>query len=255
MDTLTRDRREFLKDTIRRTVNFATTDQARGIPPPPMMKPPAKDAEFVELPAIDKLRGVRRVQLRDAIARRRSRRDFLDERMTLDEVSFLLWATQGVRETPGPATALRTVPSAGARHAFETYLCVRNVKSLQTGMYRYLPFGHRLVLEHKRVDPGAALVEGTLGQQWCRRAAVAFVWTVIPYRMEWRYGHAAHKVIALDAGHVAQNLYLACQAAGAGTCAIAAYDQERMDALLGVDGEDEFTIYLAPVGKVSQSQP
>jgi SagB-type dehydrogenase family enzyme len=70
--------------------------------------------------------------------------------------------------------------------------------------------------------------------------------------MEWRYGLAAHKVIAIDAGHVCQNLYLACEAIGAGTCAIAAYDQEAMDDLVGLDGKDEFTIYLAPVGKVTR---
>ncbi len=60
----------------------------------------------------------------------------------------------------------------------------------------------------------------------------------------------AHKVSALDAGHVCQNLYLAAEAIGAGTCAVAAYDQEKMDLLLGVDGKEEFTIYLAPVGKI-----
>ena len=57
-------------------------------------------------------------------------------------------------------------------------------------------------------------------------------------------------VIAVDAGHVCQNLYLACEAIGAGTCAIGAYDQEAMDALIRVDGKDEFVIYIAPVGKV-----
>jgi SagB-type dehydrogenase family enzyme len=70
--------------------------------------------------------------------------------------------------------------------------------------------------------------------------------------MEWRYGLAAHKVIAIDAGHVCQNLYLSCEAIGAGTCAIAAYDQEAMDRLLRIDGKDEFTIYIAPVGKVKK---
>jgi hypothetical protein len=64
---------------------------------------------------------------------------------------------------------------------------------------------------------------------------------------------AAYKVIALDAGHLCQNLYLACEAIGAGTCAIAAYDQDRADELLGVDGEEEFSVYLAPVGKVKQA--
>ena len=58
------------------------------------------------------------------------------------------------------------------------------------------------------------------------------------------------KVIAVDAGHVCQNLYIACEAVRAGTCAIAAYDQELADALVGVDGEDEFVLYMAPVGKV-----
>jgi SagB-type dehydrogenase family enzyme len=67
--------------------------------------------------------------------------------------------------------------------------------------------------------------------------------------MEWRYDVAAHKVIAIDAGHVCQNLYLACEAIGAGTCAIAAYDQEAVDGLLRIDGKDEFAVYLAPVGK------
>jgi len=68
--------------------------------------------------------------------------------------------------------------------------------------------------------------------------------------MEWRYGLAAHKLIALDAGHVCQNLYLACEALGAGACAIAAYDQEAVDRLLGVDGREEFVVYLAPAGKL-----
>jgi SagB-type dehydrogenase family enzyme len=67
--------------------------------------------------------------------------------------------------------------------------------------------------------------------------------------MEWRYLSVSHKVIALDAGHVCQNLYLACEAIGCGTCGLGAYDQEKLDRLLGVDGRDEFTIYAAPVGR------
>ena len=76
------------------------------------------------------------------------------------------------------------------------------------------------------------------------------MWTVIPYRTEWRYSFISPKIIALDAGHVCQNLYLACEAIGAGTCAIGAYNQAALDALLGVDGIEEFAIYVAPVGKV-----
>ena len=79
--------------------------------------------------------------------------------------------------------------------------------------------------------------------------AVGIQYAALPYRMEWRYGLAAHKVIALDAGHVCQNLYLACEAIGAGTCAVAAYHQQAMDRFVEVDGQDEFVVYLAPVGK------
>jgi nitroreductase len=68
--------------------------------------------------------------------------------------------------------------------------------------------------------------------------------------MEWRYHLIAHKVIALDAGHLCQNLYLACESIGAGTCGIGAYNQEKVDSILGVNGEDELTIYIAPTGKI-----
>jgi SagB-type dehydrogenase family enzyme len=80
-------------------------------------------------------------------------------------------------------------------------------------------------------------------------SAVTFIWTVIPYRTEWRYSILSPKIIAQDSGHVCQNLYLACEAIGAGTCAIGAYDQDKMDRAIRVDGKEEFAIYVAPVGK------
>ncbi|HOD73349.1 MAG TPA: SagB/ThcOx family dehydrogenase, partial [Candidatus Bipolaricaulis anaerobius] len=109
---------------------------------------------------------------------------------------------------------------------------------------------HSLVFLRSDPDFPAKVTAGCLGQEFVGQAAVVFAWTTVPYRTEWRYSVSSHKVIAMDAGHMCQNLYLACEAIGAGTCAVGAYHQERMDALLGVDGEDEFTIYLAPVGKV-----
>jgi SagB-type dehydrogenase family enzyme len=107
-----------------------------------------------------------------------------------------------------------------------------------------------LVLERKGPGLDAQVRRGCRGQAFASHGAATFIWTAVPYRMEWRYGLAAHKVIALDVGHVCQNLYLASQAIDAGACAIAAYDQQAMDELVGVDGENEFVIYVAPVGKV-----
>ncbi len=242
--------RYFLKDSIRLTIDFSRTDQSRGVPPPPVEKPYSADARRVDLPAVGKWMSVSPIDLQDAIGNRRSRRAFGRQPLTLDQVSFLLWATQGVREVLQGGTALRTVPSAGARHALETYLCVLSVGGLAPGVFRYLPLEHQLVLEFEEPDLARRLTEATLGQDFVGRSAVVFCWTAVPYRMEWRYGLAAHKAILLDAGHVCQNLYLACEAIGAGTCAVAAYHQDLMDRLLRVDGRKEFTIYLAPVGPV-----
>ena len=241
--------REFLKDSIRQRIDFTQTDQNRRVPPPPVEKPAPDGAEKILLPLLDKAKLAGSIDLWAAIGQRESCRFYSDEPLKLDELSLLLWATQGVRMKLDTGHALRTVPSAGCRHAFETYLCVLNVEGLEQGIYRYLPLEHALLFSHASEQLESRIVRATLGQRFTGDSAATFIWTALPYRMEWRYGLAAHKVIALDAGHVCQNLYLACQAIGAGTCAIAAYDQDGMDELIDVDGEEEFTIYLAPVGK------
>jgi len=242
--------REFLKDSLRLKINFQLTDQNQGVDPPPVQKPRRKDQKLITLPgqaAFDAFAGT---DLVNAIADRKSHRHFKPQPLSLAELSFLLWSTQGIREVIHPGSALRTVPSAGCRHAFETYLLVSNVTALVNGIYRYLPIEHTLVLEQEKDNFQAELASATLGQHFIATAPVVFAWTVIPYRMEWRYHVAAHRVIAMDVGHVCQNLYLACEALGTGTCAIAAYNQDLIDQLLAVDGDEEFTIYLAPVGKV-----
>ena len=238
--------RFFLKDSVRKTVDFSRTDQYLGVDAPPVQKPFPEGAAVTALPDPG---GLGFISLEGAIRSRESRRSYSREPLSLNEISFLLWATQGLRGVPEQGHALRTVPSAGCRHALETYLAVFRVTGLDEGLYRYLPVDHELVLLKKPEGLETETARAALGQRFTGRSAVTFIWTAIPYRMEWRYGDAAYKVIALDAGHVCQNLYLACEAIGAGTCAIAAYDQEKADRLAGVDGEEEFVIYMAPVGK------
>ena len=190
----------------------------------------------------------------EAIRRRQSHRKFADEPLSMDELSFLLWATQGVRQlSRSNNVALRTVPSGGARHPFETYLFARRVTGLEPALYRYLALEHKLCRLRTHPDM-AAQVAHACNHDFAGQSATTFMWTAIPYRTEWRYSFVAHKIILLDAGHVCQNLYLACTAVGAGTCAIGAYNQRALDEFLGVDGHDEFAIYAAPVGKVSQDE-
>lgn len=258
-----KSKREFLKAYEWSKFDDMASDQQQGLPRPELQKPIPPDAVLIDLVQPDDF-TIGQTPIIDAIRARSSHRKFNYEALTLEEISFLLWATQGVREkvTEGGITyVMRTVPSGGNRHPMETYLCIHRVEGVQPGLYRYLPIDHQLVLE--RSDPNLAdqIKEGSLNQNsgsgtrpyyFIKEAALVFIWTTIPYRSEWRYHKAAARLIALDAGHICQNLYTAVGAIGAGTCAVGAFDQVKMNSALGVDGEDEFVIYMAPVGKVNK---
>ncbi|MBO8161565.1 MAG: SagB/ThcOx family dehydrogenase [Thermosipho sp. (in: Bacteria)] len=239
--------KEFLKSDWESIVN---TDRSKGVPKPPVEKPYDKNKKIIPLPKIDEFKEITKTNLFDLILNRRSRRKYTNKPLSLKELSFLLWATQGVKKyVKDKEVVFRTVPSAGACHPFETYLIVFNVDGLEKGIYRYLSIEHKLILI-KEGDFSKQTIEATLGQQFVGHSAVVFIWAAIPYRTEWKYTHESYKAIALDAGHICQNLYLASEALNCGTCAVAAYDQEKMDLLIGLDGQEEFVVYLAPVGKI-----
>jgi len=245
-----KEQREFLK--AYRWDRFASeqTAQRQHLPPPPLQKPYPTQAELIDLVAPDDFQ-VGKTPLLEVIRSRKSHRAYTQAFLSLEELSFLMWATQGIREvSPNGKYTKRTVPSGGARHSFETYLLVNRVERLAPGLYRYLPIEHKLLFLRPVDNLAEQVSAGCRDQKFVGNAAVVFVWTTLPYRAEWRYGLVAHKMIAMDAGHVCQNLYLACGAIGAGTCAVDAYNQDKMDALVGVDGEDEFVVYVAPVGKI-----
>jgi SagB-type dehydrogenase family enzyme len=242
--------REFMKSQFDKMQNV-DTDQSLGRPQPGLEKP-AKDA-VVKLPPAADYQPPNN-ELSKCIKERRSRRKYTNAPLSLEELSYLLWTTQGVkqvikRQDKAYAT-LRTVPSAGARHPFETYLFVHNVTGLHSGIYRYIATNHELE-QIKVTEKGKdKLIKACLNQNFCAECAVTFAWSVVPERGEWRYSITAHKVMLIDIGHVCENLYLAAESIGCGTCGIGAYDQKKMDGLLGLDGENEFVIYLAPVGKI-----
>ena len=246
-----RQYRDFLKADLWEKLRGIETDQKQKIPAPPVQNPVPGQSRRIDLTKPEDLR-IGDAPLIEILKRRRSRRSFVEDPLSLDELSFLLWATQGINK-PG-AQLLRTVPSAGARHPFETHIFVRLVDGLEPGIYRYLPVDHQLCLLFPGEDLTARVVEACYSQKFVAGAALVFMWTANPYRAEWRYSIIAHKMIAVDAGHVCQNLYLAGEAIGAGTCAIGAYHQEKMDALLGLDGDNEFTIYAACLGRVDSTE-
>ncbi|MFX1312819.1 MAG: SagB/ThcOx family dehydrogenase, partial [Promethearchaeota archaeon] len=148
---------------------------------------------------------------------------------------------------------LRVVPSAGAKSPFETYLIINRVKDLEPGLYRYISFTHQLLFIKSIKNTEDRIGELSYDQKFVGKGAVIFCWVAIPYRTEWRYTILAHKFIAVDLGHVSENLYLACASINLGTVAIGYYEQNKFDTLLELDGKDEFVVLIAPVGRVTGS--
>jgi len=229
--------------------DWSKTPKGKGEPAPPLQKPTADVTQCVNLPPVELL-DLGTMPLRDVIYRRASRRLFSDVSLTLEELSFLLWATAGFRGIRKEGeSAFRMVPSGGCRHPLETYLAVRDVDGLTPGLYLYQPLNHDMCYLRPIPNHVELVKEACLGKDFCAKAPVLFIWTAIPYRTEWRFGPVSPKLIAQDSGHICQNLYLAAESIGCGTCAVGAYHQHKIDDLVGVDGIEEFVMYMAPVGK------
>lgn len=224
-------------------------------PEPPSEKDIPEGATRIPLPHPDSsILGAQAV--REAIAERRSIRQFSATEISKEALGYLLWATQGVTAVEHDPNGkilrrYRAAPSAGGRYPLETYLAIQRVEGLSVGLYRYLPNTHELLLIHTDATLPVRLRAACYDEPATKDAAVIFIWSAIPLRTEWKYAYLAHRMIAMEAGHVCQNLYLAAQSCQLGACALLSYHQPQMDALLGVDGLNEFTLYLACVGKAA----
>ncbi|NHJ46909.1 MAG: SagB/ThcOx family dehydrogenase [Asgard group archaeon] len=237
--------KEFMEKT--KYKYLGTSDQRDGKPAPDLQLKYDKSKKLIDLPKPEEI-DVPKMDIKDAIEKRVSVRKYSDTPLTLNELAWLLWSTQGVKEI-GEVWTKRTVPSAGARHAFETFVLVNNVKGLDPGVYRYLALDHKLVEYNLNSDIADKMVEGAYGQKMVKDGAATFIWVAVPYRIAWRYQVRSYRYLHLDVGHVCQNLYLACENINAGCCAIAAFYDEKMNNYLELDGEDLFVIYLASLGK------
>ncbi|MDR1794826.1 MAG: SagB/ThcOx family dehydrogenase [Erysipelotrichaceae bacterium] len=237
--------REFLQF---RLLDVEPSDQEKKLPQPPLYKDPKEGAKLIDLPKNYRDAIVNNDFL-DVIDQRKSDRVYSGETITLLQLSYLLWATQGVKAIRGQNYAtIRTVPCGGARHEFECYLLVINVEGLAAGTYHYLPETHQLEFL-KPVKDAPEMADILMRHQsWVKHSSVQFFWSLLPYRAEWRYSVYAHRIILVDIGHVGENLYLAATALGLGTCGIGAFDQKVCDDLFDFEGTDESTIYSATIG-------
>lgn len=238
--------KEFMEKTKYR--NLPMSDQAKGLPHPPVELECAETAYALDLPDP---RGFipADISVTDAISQRVSVRKYADKPLTLQELSYLLWCTQGVKSIEPHLVTFRNVPSAGARHAFETYLLINQVTGLVPGLYRFLAVDHQLVRVEAPDNIAEIITEACLKQKFVQTSAVTFIWTAAAYRMSYRYGQRGYRYLHLDAGHVCQNLYLAAEAVDSGVCAIAAFDDDKLNQALQINGEEQFAIYVATLGR------
>ena len=241
------------KDFIRNTYydRLSKSPQENGEPQPALVMPIPEGAVQIELPGIDEIYHPQ-MSLISSILQRRSLRKYSDEALSLGELALLLFTTQGIQqllERGRNKVTLRTVPSAGGRHAFETYLLINRIKDVTPGLYRYSALNHSLVQISVEPDIAEKVTEGCLGQKQVFNSAVTFIWAACVERMSWRYVERGYRYLHLDAGHVCENLSLVAEAINCGVCAIAAYDDEKLNSVLGIDGEEMFSIYVASLGK------
>lgn len=227
---------------------LSASGQSLGYPYPALQKKEEDGSKIIVLPDIKNIK-VKELSIQEAINNRTSIRNYSKEALSLDELSYLLWCTQGIKEVINGYITLRTVPSAGARHAFETYLLVNNVNELTSGLYRYMAVGHSLVKLSTDENIDDLIMKACLNQEFIKTSAVTFIWSAAAYKMKWRYGERGYRYMHLDAGHVCQNLYLSAESIDCGVCAVGAFLDDEIASALNIDGEEEFVIYLATLGK------
>ena len=183
------------------------------------------------------------LSVEEALARRRSIRAYSGKALTLQEVSQLLWAAQGVTSSRG----YRRAPSAMASFPLQTYLIAVNVEGLGAGIYRFKPSGH--ALEPLRLgDFRAELTYARMGGYFVQGGAVYIVFSADPART--LSGDAGAKYVAMEAGHAAQNVYLQATALGLGTVVNGGFSAERTREILDLSPEEE-PLYWMPVGRVA----
>ena len=183
------------------------------------------------------------VSLEQSLLQRRSTRSYTGEPLTLQEVSQLLWAAQGITDDRG----FRTAPSAGGLYPLEVYVVAGDVKNLAPGVYKYGADSHELI-PITAGDRRSELADAALGQAWVKEGAIVIVFTAVYERTTGKYGERGIKYVHIELGHAAQNLCLQATAMGLGVVTVGAFHDEQVVELLNLSG-DEQPLYIIPVGR------
>jgi SagB-type dehydrogenase family enzyme len=221
-------------------------DDLGSIPTPERFKT-YREAEKLQLPQPDLSEPA---DLWQCLAKRRSERNTTPDPLRIEELSKLLWAAQGVTARAG-MHLLRTAPSAGALYPFENYLYIDRVEGVPQGIYHF-DVAEFALARLQEGDFNQQITAASLGQPVVRKAAVVIIWTAVMLRCMVKYRDRAVRYIAMDLGHVCQNVQLAATALGFGSCPIGAFFDDEINTLLELDGEEETALYMVTVGKLGR---
>lgn len=197
------------------------------------------EEEEIKLPRAQK---IGKVSVEEAINNRRTIRYYTNKPITLNELSQILWAAQGITTKDG----LRTTPSAGALFPLEIFVLAGNVEKLENGVYRYNPFKHS-IKKILRGDYRKHLFDFALGQEQVQTAAANIIITAVYKRTTWKYGERGKRYVDVEAGHCAQNILLQAEALGIGCCPIGAFYDEEVKKLL--NAKEEYPLYIITIGR------
>ena len=186
------------------------------------------------------------ISLEEAIAQRRSVRDFLPESITQAQLSQILWAAQGITDT---AWNLRAIPSAGATYPLEVFVvCGQNsIAGITEGVYNYNIAQHSLTL-HLRGDVRLDLARAALNQEFIYEAPLDIVICALHQRTTQDYGSRGERYVHIEVGHAGQNIYLQTSVLGLATVPIGAFHDEAVRQVLQLDKQCK-PLYIMPVGK------
>jgi SagB-type dehydrogenase family enzyme len=178
-----------------------------------------------------------------ALQQRRSLRRYRDRMLTSQELAWLVHAATAITSTAG----YRTAPSAGALYPIETYVAVSRVEGIDVGLYHVDVRAQALEPVRAGSVAGDLMIAG-LGQDFLRKAPAVFVLTGLFQRTRWKYHERHYRYACWEGGHVAQNVYLAAEAAGLGACMVGAFFDGMLNDLLRIDGRREAAVGLVAVG-------
>ncbi len=223
-----------------------TSYLADGAEPGEINEPDVKLPEFTH-ESINLDKPKLESELAKLINKRRSKRNFSDTPMTQNQLSEILWLTQGITAEIGVAK-LRAVASAGNRHPFNNYVLVNNVAGLKKGLYLYESVANQLI-PLKLGDLAEEFKTACLGQKMISNCQICYIQTAVTARTTARYRARGYRYIFLDAGHIGAQAQLVCENLGLGSCNVGAYLDDSVAKFLDIKSEFEIPVYITVIGE------